>query len=162
MVENVYILTGPVQSGKTTRIANWALEKNDVFGILTPVINGKRMFTDVHSREIFEMEANPGETEILMIGKFKFSKVGFSKAIEILRIAMNEKNGWLIVDEIGPLELRGEGFNEVLKEILQSASNQQKVLLVTRESILEEVIQFFGLRQYQCVVIDTASDIFKQ
>ena len=161
MVENIYILTGPVQSGKTTRIANWAKEKNDVFGILSPVINGQRMFTDIHSKDIFEMEANPGETEILTIGKFKFSKVGFSKAIGILRDGMN-KNGWLVVDEIGPMELRGEGFSGILKEMLQSASNQQKILLVIRESILEEVIQFFGLRQYQYVVIDTESGFFKK
>lgn len=162
MVENIYILTGPVQSGKTTRIANWAMEKNDVFGILSPVINGKRMFTDVHSKEIFEMEANPGETGILMIGKFKFSKVGFSKAIDILRKGMHEKSGWLVVDEIGPLELKEEGFSGILKEILRSASNQQKILLVTRESILEQVIQFFGLRHYQCVVIDSEADFFEK
>jgi len=162
MVENIYILTGPVQSGKTTRIANWAMEKNDVFGILSPVIKGKRMFTDVHTKEIFEMEANPGETEILMIGKCKFSKVRFSKTIDIIRNGMNKKNGWLVVDEIGPLELRGEGFSEILKEILHSASNQQKILLVIRETILEAVIQYYGLRQYQCVVIDTESDFLKK
>lgn len=162
MVENIYILTGPVQSGKTTRIENWAFGKNDVFGILSPVINGKRMFIDVHSREIFAMEANPGETEILMIGKFKFSRIGFSKAIDILQKGMNKKNGWLVIDEIGPLELRGEGFSQTLKEILHSASNQQIILLVIRESILEEVIQFFGLRHYHCVVIDTEADIFKK
>ena len=162
MAEIIYILTGPIQSGKTTRIANWAMEKNDVFGILTPVISGKRMFTDLHSKNIFEMEANSWETEILTIGKFKFSKAGFSKAVEILRNGLNEKKGWLVVDEIGPLELKGEGFSDILKEILHSASNQQKILLVIRESILEDVIQFFGLRQYHYVVIDTESDIFKK
>jgi len=162
MAEIIYILTGPVQSGKTTTIANWAMRKNDVFGILTPVISGKRMFMDVHSREKFEMEANAGETETLTIGKFKFSKSGFSKAEDILRNGLNEKNGWLVVDEIGPLELRGEAFSDILKEILQSSSNQQKILLIVRDSILEEVIQFFGLRQYHCVVIDTESGLFKK
>jgi nucleoside-triphosphatase THEP1 len=162
MAEILYILTGPVQSGKTTTITNWTMEKNDVFGILTPVINGKRMFMDVHSREKFEMEANSGEAEILMIGKFKFSKAGFSKAEDILRNGLNKKKGWLVVDEIGPLELRGEGFSEILKKILQSSSSQQKILLVVRDSILEEVIQFFGIRQYHCVVIDTKSDLFKK
>ena len=161
MAEIIYILTGPIQSGKTTRIANWAMEKNDVFGILTPVISGKRMFTDLHGKNIFEMEANSWETEILTIGKFKFSKAGFSKAVEILRNGLNEKKGWLVIDEIGPLELKGEAFSEILKEILHSSSNQQKILLVIRESLLEEVIQFFRLPQYKHVVIDTGSDIFK-
>ena len=162
MAEILYILTGPVQSGKTTTITNWTMEKNDVFGILTPVINGKRMFMDVHSREKFEMEANSGEAEILMIGKFKFSKAGFSKAEDILRNGLNEKSGWLVVDEIGPLELREAGFSDILKEILHSASHQQKILLVIRESILENVIQFFRLREDNYVVIGTESDFFKK
>jgi len=162
MAEIIYILTGPIQSRKTTTVANWSIDKKDVFGILTPVINGKRMFMDVHSRGNFEMEANSRETKILMIGKYKFSKAGFTKAVDILRNGLNEKKGWLVVDEIGPLELRGEAFGIILKEILQSSSNQQKILLVTRESILEKVIQFFGLREYHCVVIDTESDVFKK
>ena len=162
MAEIIYILTGPVQSGKTTTIVNWALGKDGVFGILTPVINGKRMFMDVHSREKFEMEANSRETEILMVGKFKFSKEGFSKAEDILRNGLNEKSGWLVVDEIGPLELRGEGLSDILKEILHSASHQQKILLVIRESILENVIQFFRLQEDNYVVIRTESDFFKK
>lgn len=162
MAEIIYILTGPVQSGKTTTIANWTMGKNDVFGILTPVISGKRMFMDVNSREKFEMEANSGEAEILMIGKFKFSKAGFSKAGDILRNGLNEKTGWLVVDEIGPLELRGEAFSEILKEILQSSCNHQKILLIVRDSIVEEVTQVFGLRRYHCVVIGTESDLFKK
>ena len=161
MAEIIYILTGPVRSGKTSKIANWAMEKNDVFGVLTPVISGKRMFTDLHSKNIFEMEANSGETEILPIGKFRFSKAGFSKAVEILRNGLNEQKGWLVIDEIGPLELRGEAFSDILKEILHSASNQQKILLVIRESILEDAIQFFGLGLSHCEIIDTESDIFK-
>lgn len=34
------------------------------------------------------------------------------------------KEGWLVIDEIGPLELSGEGFHDVLKEVLSNRSEK--------------------------------------
>ena len=62
------------------------------------------------------MEAR-GSEETLTIGRFAFSKTGFDKAIQIIRTAIT-KEGWLVIDEIGPLELKGEGFCDVMKEVL--------------------------------------------
>lgn len=96
---------------------------------------------NVKTREQFPMEAS-GNEETLSVGRFVFSKDGFEKAIQIIRDAMH-KQGWLVIDEIGPLELRGDGFCEVLKEIL--AERNEKILLVAREGMAENLKKQFGI-----------------
>ena len=138
----VYILTAPIQTGKTTSLVKWSEKRNDVYGILTPVVDGKRMFMNAHSRQLFLMEAKEGETEMLTVGRFVFSKTNFDKAIQIIRNGM-DKEGWLIIDEIGPMELKGEGFSEVLKEVLSERPG--KIVLVVREGFAEQVKKYFNI-----------------
>jgi nucleoside-triphosphatase THEP1 len=142
--KQIFILTGPVQTGKTTSLIHWSEKGNDIYGILTPVINGKRVFMNANSREQFPMEATEGETEILSIGKFIFCNESFNKAEQIIHDSINKKE-WLIIDEIGPLELKGEGFYNVLKEILQHQPGEQKILLVVRSGLIEKVKEIFKL-----------------
>jgi nucleoside-triphosphatase THEP1 len=143
----IFILTAPIQSGKTTSLISWSAARNDVYGILTPVIEGKRVFMNAKTKEQFPMEAR-GNEETLVIGRFAFSKAGFDKAIQIIRNAIT-KEGWLVIDEIGPLELKGEGFCDVLKEVL--ALRQEKILLVVREGIVEKVKKFFNIPDVEII-----------
>ena len=141
-VSGIYILTAPVRSGKTTSLVSWSEKRNDVHGILTPVVDGKRVFMDAHTRRLFLMEAKEGETEVFAVGKFVFSKTNFEKAIQIIRNAIH-KDGWLVIDEIGPLELRGEGFHDVLKEVL--SQRPERILLMVREGLAERVKEHFNI-----------------
>jgi nucleoside-triphosphatase THEP1 len=138
----VFILTAPIQTGKTTSLLKWSEKRNDVYGILTPVVEGKRMFMNAHTRQLFLMEAKEGETETLTVGRFVFSKTNFEKAIQIIRESI-DKPGWLVIDEIGPMELRGEGFSNILKEVL--ANRKENTLLVAREGLAEKVKEYFEL-----------------
>lgn len=142
--QQVFILTAPIQSGKTTSLLHWSENRSDVFGILTPVVNGQRMFMNVQNRQLFLMEAKEEEAEVLKVGKFVFSKNNFDAAIQLIRDGIH-KDGWLIIDEIGPMELRGEGFSDVLKEIL--GKRKGKILLVVRENdnMPERVKDFFAI-----------------
>jgi nucleoside-triphosphatase THEP1 len=135
----IYILSAPVQSGKTTSLINWSASGKDVCGILTPIVNGKRIFMNAKTKEQFPMDAT-GEEETLSVGRFEFSKAGFEKAIQIIRDAIN-RDSWLVIDEIGPLELRSEGFYNVLKEILEV--KKEKLLLVVREGTTEKIKDHF-------------------
>ncbi|HEY6062429.1 MAG TPA: nucleoside-triphosphatase [Chitinophagaceae bacterium] len=146
----IYILSAPIQSGKTTSLINWSATRNDVYGILTPVINGKRIFMNAHTREQFPMEAG-GEEEVLAIGRFIFSKAGFDKAIQIIRNAMNTE-GWLVIDEIGPLELEGKGFYDIVNEILMLRKN--KMILVVRSGLAEKVKALFMINATEVNSID--------
>ncbi|HMK27654.1 MAG TPA: nucleoside-triphosphatase [Chitinophagaceae bacterium] len=137
----IFILTAPIQSGKTTSLISWSANRNDVHGILTPVVGAKRVFMNAETREQFPMEA-AGEEETLVVGRFAFSKAGFDKAIQIIRDAVS-KDGWLVIDEIGPLELKGEGFCSVLKEVLAQRNN--KFLIVMREGLEQQVKEYFSI-----------------
>jgi len=123
-------------------------EEKNVYGIFSPVINGRRYFMDAATKEMFPMEADADEKEILSIGRFQFSAAGFQKATTILHNAIQQNEGWLIIDEVGPLELKGEGFCDVIFEILESASKQLKIVLVVREELLNEVTAFFRIPHF--------------
>ncbi len=157
--KKIYILTGAVRTGKTTKLLQWAAGRNDVFGILTPDVGGERVFVDVHTKEQFKMEANSNGEDAITIGRFLFSKKAFKKAIEILRKGSKEKKGWLIVDEIGPLELKGEGFCEAVNEIAEG-NTELKILFVVRDSVFQEAVKFFLLDQLQFTVLDKNDKIF--
>lgn len=144
----VHILSAPIQSGKTTRLLEWIRSRKNVAGILTPVRDGKRYFLDISTGEEFPMEAAGDETEIISIGKFKFSKNNFSRAIQVLKRDIG-KQGWLIVDEVGPIELKGEGFAEILTEMIAERSGN--ILLVVREGLLQNVVKQFGIMSYETV-----------
>ena len=161
MPEKIYILTGPVQSGKTTKLMKWSIDKKEVSGILTPVVDGKRVFYNVRTKEQFRMEAEPGEENILEIGKFIFSKDSFERAIYILEKAMENNSGWLIIDEIGPLELRGEGFAEVMKNILDKG-NSSRLLIVVRENLIQRVIDFFKINRDRAEVLKIDAVFFNK
>ena len=126
---DIFILSAPVQTGKTNSLVNWSANRRDVYGILSPVVRGERMFMDARSRERFQMEACEDE-EWLGAGRYNFSRNNFEKAAQIIRDAIHEE-GWLVIDEIGPLELRGEGFSQVLQEVL--TIRQERILLVVRD-----------------------------
>lgn len=157
MADNIYILTGEIHSGKTTAITSWIGRRNDVFGILSPDISGVRFFANAHTKEQFKMEAEFNESDVLQIGKYTFSKAAFEKASSIIRKGLKQSLGWLILDEIGPLELKRQGFYNVVTEVVTSENTTLKKLLVVRKSLVEEVISFFKIEDY--TIVSTPPDI---
>ncbi len=146
-IDELIIISGPVGAGKTTVLNKWT-EGRNVKGILTPVIEGKRMFQDIAGKEFFHMEAMEGE-ETLSIGKYNFSVLQFQKAINLLTVATNANDTeWILIDEIGPLELEGKGFSEALIRILQS-NHKIKLLIVVRAGLLQQIVDTFRIRHYQ-------------
>jgi nucleoside-triphosphatase THEP1 len=141
-MNNVIIFSRPIRTGKTTELLEWIKKRHDVYGILTPEVNGKRKFYNIESAETFNMEASESEEKIV-IGKFQFSKLAFTQAEQIISGNIN-KDGWLIIDEVGPLELDGNGFSAVLKEAL--LNRKYKLLLVVRESLVEQVVSVFEIK----------------
>lgn len=96
---------------------------------------------DAYTGERFPMETID-EEETISIGRFAFSKKNFDKATQIIHDAIH-KPGWIIIDEIGPLELRGDGFHDVLKKVL--ASRNDRLVIVVRERMAEKVKEYFGM-----------------
>jgi nucleoside-triphosphatase THEP1 len=151
--KEIFIVSAPVHSGKTTSLLKFIAAHNDVYGILTPVISEQRVFMDIHTKDVFRMEAQAGEENILLVGKYSFSAEAFNRAASILRSALNVQTGWLILDEIGSLEMRGQGFHDIICEMC-STDSQLKFIFVIRDSFLSDVLAFFRLRDYAEVVVN--------
>jgi nucleoside-triphosphatase THEP1 len=148
---SIYILTGEINSGKTTAIANWATGRKDVFGVLTPKIYNNRVFENINTGEQFKMEAAENETAVFKIGRYTFCEKAFEKASLILQENLKRASGWLIVDEIGPLELQQKGFYQTITNIIANNNYDLKKLLVVRMSLLEEMISFFKIKT--CTIV---------
>jgi len=109
----IYIVTGPIQTGKTTRLFNFIKAKNSVDGILAPVVNNKRALFHISTKQLKILEAeNPGEKTI-PVGKYNFLKEVFEWANKKLLKSFNAKPEWLIIDEVGKLEFLNCSSNDL-------------------------------------------------
>jgi nucleoside-triphosphatase THEP1 len=149
MSKKIFILTGAIRSGKTTALLEWAAKRQNIYGVLTPLVNEKKVFMNVHTGQQFEMEASEREENNLTIGRYTFSKRAFEKAITVLRKAGQENSGWLIIDEIGPLELRQKGFYEIAQQLLHHTS--LNIILVVREGLVDSVARLFAMKEFEIV-----------
>lgn len=155
----VYILTGEIASGKTTSLLQLVKKRKNVSGILSPVDNyGKRYFLDIERNERFEMLADDNDPDSLSVGRYKFSRDAFRRAAHTIRNIGNSTS-LVIIDEIGPLELRKEGFYEEIKHLL---SNSQDILLVVRRSLVENVMEFFDIPGAIVVQVEEVEKIFSK
>ena len=142
MPNKIFIVTGTIQSGKTSSLKQWLKSKENVYGILTPVVQHKRCFMDVQSNEIFAMEPTINDVnDYLPVGKYIFSKKAFIKAIHIIDTALYQTQPYILIDEIGPLELQGLGFASVLNKAL--STNNINLIVVIRDTLVQKVVSSF-------------------
>ncbi|NOT36124.1 MAG: hypothetical protein HOP11_01970 [Saprospiraceae bacterium] len=136
---NVVILTGEIRSGKTTRLLQFVSGKNSIGGILTPDRDQKRKLYDIEKKEWSEFETELSQNELVCIGKFTFLKDAFKKGNTIILQSLI-KNSLTVVDEFGPLEMKGEGFFEAIEQPLLhlNQDSNKTLLLVVRPSILND------------------------
>jgi nucleoside-triphosphatase THEP1 len=150
---SVVIFSNPVRSGKTTVLQQWCNKQKNIAGILMPDINGIRNIRDIRSKETFIIECeDPQNTNesLVNIGRFYFYVQAFEKANAILLAEAKKPYDWLVVDEAGRLELDGKGFYPALNEII-SKGNYKNLLLVVRESLCLQAIEFFKITDYRVI-----------
>ena len=142
-----YCFAGPIRSGKTTRLAAWAATQPYAAGLLMPDAPQSRLFRDVATGAEWPTAAPVGDANPLAIGRFSFSRAAFARAETVLlAAASNPATRWLLVDEVGPLELRGEGLAPALRQVLETGTTAGfDVVLVVREGLRAAVAEAFGL-----------------
>lgn len=86
----------------------------------------------------------PSETKRETVGSFSFYVSAFERANAVLVEQAMLQPDWLVIDEIGKLELRQKGFYSGLISILQTRK-PNALLLVVRDSLLSDVIATFKL-----------------
>lgn len=149
MKNQIRIVTGPIQSGKTTRLFKFVNTQTSVDGILSPIVNDKRVLYHIGSRTIKEFEVNSFDKNIIEVGKYKFLQASFDWGNKILIAGLRKNPEWLIIDEVGKLELQEKGFHNSLKLILTELEIfDTKLVLVIRDYLMKETIIKYNLDQF--------------
>lgn len=153
----IYLLSGSIGTGKSTALLKWSQGRNDVFGILTPKNkNGIRFILDVNTKECFEMETHSETADVIFVGRYHFLKTAFETGNAIIkRTLKNTKSGYVIIDELGKLELESKGFHESASLAITETinNNHLHLLLIIRSSLLIKMIEKFRISDYQLIAI---------
>ena len=145
---DIVIITGEVNQGKTTManevISNLLNRHLRIAGFLCPGNdqNGERngyFLQEIGSPDKYELCTMTFTEKRQKTGRFYFNKDTLDRGLDLLKQAYSNKNNELVViDEIGPLELKNKGWS---REIDNSFSNKDLVQLwIVRKKILAEVL----------------------
>ncbi|MBI5401813.1 MAG: hypothetical protein HY959_00285 [Ignavibacteriae bacterium] len=148
-MNSIYILTGEIKSGKTTRLQKFIDENSNCDGIIAPEIDGYRNLVRIKSGETKLLEYLGGVPYPALTLKcnYKFLDSVFEWGMNELYSAYKQNPGWLIIDEIGPLELECKALDPMVSRILNEDSNNSNIILVVRKNMLEEVIEHYNLHK---------------
>jgi len=145
----IFILTGPVHSGKTsllkTLVANLNRYRVSVRGFLSLAAyeEGRHIgydLFDLEKQSVSKFIRKSGHRDWQKIGEFYFIPEVLKHAQKIIDEC--RPPSWLIVDEVGPLELQGQGLWPSLSAALER--DRLITLLVVRESLLYRVRKSLG------------------
>lgn len=156
MIKNkVIIYADSIHSGKTSRVLTWIKDMEGVSGILAPDIGDQRKLLDIVGQKLYDFETTDlSHSNVTVIGRFVFLNTGFEKAKSILKLAAANPPKLLVVDEIGKLELNGNGLEPDLSEILLEISEKSpttEILILLRDYLLGEVIEKYKFENIEFV-----------
>lgn len=149
-MNRTFLISGPVHSGKTTRLQSWINlnNYNKVDGILAPVLGGKRYLLHISSNEMRKLELieNDTRSNFTNIGKYTFDNSVFEWANEKLMNLFNTLPEYVIIDEIGPLELQGQGLEPAVSELLvRRRAELQNIIVIVRSTLMEQFFMHYRL-----------------
>ena len=136
------ILTGPVHSGKTSLLLDICAEVRrrglPVDGYLSPAVwsEGGRSGYDLYilpDGPSLPFLRTGRERGRLRVGPYAVDPEGLERARRTIRTASGPAP--LVVDEVGPLELGGEGVWPAVEEVL--ARRPERLVLVIRDTLLD-------------------------
>ena len=121
-----------------------------------PDVDGSRKIFNIKTKEYFDVECkdpSASRHSLVTIGRFHFYAYAFEKANAII-LQSALVSDLLIIDEVGRLELEGNGFYQSIKEVLQLdeyKNDTKALLLVVRDSLYAQVLSFFEITKHKLV-----------
>lgn len=154
------LVVGEPRSGKTSwcrQYIDWRRKcSSRVGGILSLPIDQQRQRVGFNVIDLLTGQETPfarlsrhtyskrGET----VGDYTISRDGIVFACGAIERAVESRCDLVVIDEVGPLELRGKGLMPAVESALSSAVN---VLIVVRSSLKEALQRRFP--EYELVVV---------
>lgn len=163
----IHIFTGRVDSGKTALlervINNLGHLKKRLDGFLTRKVYESDQFIGYDLFDLKKREACPfirmtSSADKERVGRFYFLPEGLEKAIRI--ILRHQIVDYLIVDEVGPLELAGRGLWPALSQQLRRSGFRG--LLVIRLGLVEpfmDMLRGLEIRQFDVTSPSIEADL---
>jgi nucleoside-triphosphatase THEP1 len=155
----IYILSGEIRTGKTSALQEWASKRNDVDGLLCPDdADGKRFFLEVKSKTEFPLEVEAkDENDTISVGPFLFSKVSFVRANRFLKTVVHSETRFIILDELGKLELKNTGLHEAAEFLIPNFTNhnEKRLIVVIRDTLLDATVKRYKISNYQLLTKET-------
>jgi nucleoside-triphosphatase THEP1 len=142
----VVIITGEIQQGKTTftqKIISYLLiRKVKVIGFLSIGLNenGVRIgfnLVDINSSGQIELCSDKKDDKRLKLGRFYFNYEALAFGNKILNPNNLAGNQLIVIDEIGPLELNGQGWSNSINNITSQYTIPH--LWVVRKSLVQKI-----------------------
>ena len=150
-MNSTFILSGSVHSGKTTRLIKWLKDKNNVQGIISPILDGKRYLVNIQSDEKrkLEIDSFSSKENVTKVGKYIFDQSVFDWACKIILDTIKSNPDWLIIDEVGPLELQGDGLAKAVNKVLSNKNILvgTNLVLVVRDSLMTDFLNHYNLSE---------------
>lgn len=152
----IFIVTGPIRSGKSTTLYTWCVNQDMVDGVLCLDNSiGKRYFLNIQSKEeyILETDAN-AQDEMISVGKFHLLQAAFDSAnLYVKKICNKAAYKYLIIDELGKLELKNNGLHEAAESVILRHETDviKHIILVVRDSLLTEIISHYNISNYSVI-----------
>ncbi|MBL7788620.1 MAG: hypothetical protein JNL75_02155 [Chitinophagales bacterium] len=159
MSNNIFILSAPIRSGKTTALMEfWEGSSTRFDGFITPDIDESRklILLDTDEELPFELD-EADEKNAIAIGKFFLSKSTFNLVKNKLQQLHKTPASLIIIDELGKLEMDGKGFEPELGDFIQNfkgASSNKTLIIVIRNTLLAAAIEKFKLEDAAILSLD--------
>lgn len=161
----IFIVTGAIGDGKTTFIRNLT----GVFrgnGIESGGVLSERVMNGSHVTGYDLVNIRTGQREVLLrengecgpsfIGRYSICLAAVETGNNILMSLVTGSDAIVVVDEVGLLELRGEGWAESLEKLTETSRNH--LILAVRNIFLDRVIEKWDLKDP--VVFDVTKTTF--
>ncbi len=171
--EEIVIVTGPRDSGKTTWCRTNLRDLDGVFSIkayqhdqhigydalragtakTVPLLRLRSGIADTAGteRNLFGIYGNTtGPTRT--IGKYLCIDKGFTEAESWIMNAIDIDSHDIVIDEVGKLESKGEGFAQAVRRLVES-NLTHRVILVVRDRYVNTVCDTFGITHYKAISV---------
>lgn len=163
---HIFILTGPVQGGKTTGVSEKISLLRDkgvkVCGFLCPgsFSEGKRSAFTLMNLETgvrIPMGDVNEQKGWVKFRRFFFNPEAFIQGELWIKSCLNKDPGLLVIDEVGPMELEGDGWAKTLDTLAQNSSITQ--LWIVRQEIVQEVLRKWIIPEDQTYTLDSIDNL---
>jgi nucleoside-triphosphatase THEP1 len=154
----IRIVTGGIHSGKTTKLIDiWrAHPVGDGFVCVKNCADGLgydlvRLSTGERTPFIRETgQLSTDWREAFRFDKFSFSASGMEFAEGIISVLIKSRVSPIFIDEVGPVELQGNGFDALFRKAIESGSD---IYVAIREACVDDVLRQFGIREYRIISV---------